>query len=115
MPAAAPLVQAQHLSKNYPMGRSVVKALRDVSFTVPRGSFTVIAGPSGSGKSTLLHLLSCLDKPDSGTLRIAGQEMNALRDSGLRSFARAGWDSFFKPSILSRSSMRLRTSSIRCG
>ena len=83
---APPLVTAEHLSKEYRMGKTVISAVRDVSFSVERGAFTVISGPSGSGKSTLLHLLGCLDKPTSGSIRIAGEDVAVLKDRGLSLF-----------------------------
>lgn len=80
------LVTAEHLSKDYRMGKSIISAVRDVSLTVRRGAFTVISGPSGSGKSTLLHLLGCLDKPSSGSIRIAGEDVAAMKDHALSAF-----------------------------
>ncbi len=81
-----PLITAEHLSKEYRMGREVVHAVRGVSLSIRRGAFTVISGPSGSGKSTLLHLLGCLDKPTSGSLNIAGENVSALSDRALSNF-----------------------------
>ena len=83
---APPLVTAEHLSKDYRMGKAVISAVRDVSLAINRGAFTVISGPSGSGKSTLLHLLGCLDKPSAGSIRIAGEDVAALRDHALSMF-----------------------------
>lgn len=81
-----PLVTAEHLSKEYRMGKAVISAVRDVSFSIHSGAFTVISGPSGSGKSTLLHLLGCLDKPTSGCIRIAGEDVASLPDHTLSAF-----------------------------
>ena len=55
-----------------------VVAIDDVSADVPTGQLTVIAGPSGSGKSTLLSLMSCLDRPDAGTVEIEGHPVHGL-------------------------------------
>ncbi|MGZ6669866.1 MAG: ATP-binding cassette domain-containing protein, partial [Solirubrobacteraceae bacterium] len=49
-----------------------IRALRGVSLTVARSEFVTITGPSGSGKSTLLNLIGSLDRPDSGTILVAG-------------------------------------------
>jgi putative ABC transport system ATP-binding protein len=64
-----------------------VHALRGVSLTVESGELTAIVGPSGSGKSTLLHVMGTLERPSSGTLRVAGLEVTGLDDrqlAGLR-------------------------------
>jgi putative ABC transport system ATP-binding protein len=81
-----PLVCAERLTKDYRMGRAVINAVRGVSVSVRRGAFSVICGPSGSGKSTLLHLLGCLDRPTSGKLSIAGEDVAAMSDRALSAF-----------------------------
>ncbi len=72
------VVRAENVTKEYAMGRTVVKALRGVSLEIARGEFLCIAGPSGSGKTTLLNLIGCLDKPTSGRIAIAGQDVSKL-------------------------------------
>ncbi len=72
------VVRVEHVTKEYAMGRMVVKALRGVSLEIARGEFLCIAGPSGSGKTTLLNLIGCLDKPTSGRILLEGQDISKL-------------------------------------
>ncbi|WP_344405291.1 ABC transporter ATP-binding protein [Dactylosporangium fulvum] len=74
------MVELANVTKEYPGG---VVAVRDVSLTVEAGELVAIVGPSGSGKSTMLHLIGTLDRPSSGTVRIDGHEVAALRDKQL--------------------------------
>ncbi|HEV2374266.1 MAG TPA: ABC transporter ATP-binding protein [Streptosporangiaceae bacterium] len=70
------------VSKEYP-GSPPVVALRSVSVTVGAGEFTAVVGPSGSGKSTLLAIAGTLERPSTGTVRVAGLALQAMPDSGL--------------------------------
>jgi putative ABC transport system ATP-binding protein len=72
------LITAEKLSKLYATDSVQVRALQEVSFRVEAGSFLTFVGPSGSGKTTLLNLIGCLDKPTSGSLRVAGVDVVAL-------------------------------------
>ena len=63
-----------------------VKALDEVDFRVLPGEFTAIAGPSGSGKTTLLNMIGGLDKPTSGGVVVAGQDLGALSRNELAEF-----------------------------
>ena len=74
------VVSANDVSRRYGEGEASVDALRGVSLNVSGGELVAVMGPSGSGKSTLMHLLAALDKPTSGTIEIAGQEVERLSD-----------------------------------
>jgi putative ABC transport system ATP-binding protein len=73
-------VEVEGVTKVYGAGETRVEALRGVDVTVRPGEFVVVMGPSGSGKSTLLHLLAGLDRPTSGAVRVAGEDLTALDD-----------------------------------
>lgn len=66
------LITANNLSKIYRTGEIETPALKSLNFEIEPGSFISFIGPSGSGKTTLLNLIGCLDKPTSGTLKVAG-------------------------------------------
>ena len=71
----AELICLQHISKIYNKGKNEVRALDDISLSIPAGRFVAITGASGSGKSTLMHILGCLDTPDHGSYFLAGADM----------------------------------------
>jgi len=80
---AHPLLELRGVTKDYHTGRVVVNALRGIDLAVANGEFVAIVGPSGSGKSTLMHILGCLDRPTSGSFRLAGVDVATLDDDGL--------------------------------
>lgn len=82
------LLEIHHLCKTYGKGDNQVRALDDVSFSVPRGQMTAIIGASGSGKSTLLHILGGVDTPTSGKVYLDGQDVYAQSKEKLAVFRR---------------------------
>jgi putative ABC transport system ATP-binding protein len=74
------IIQTENLNKIYKLGTESVEVLKDINVTIRKGEFVSIMGPSGSGKSTLLYLLGGLDKPTSGTVKIAGKELSVMKD-----------------------------------
>jgi putative ABC transport system ATP-binding protein len=77
------VIELSGIEKSYGVGQSTVQALRGVSVSFARGSFTAIMGPSGSGKSTLLQCAAGLERPTAGTVTIAGQEINKLDETAM--------------------------------
>lgn len=82
------ILRIENLSKIYGEGENQVKALDNVSFSVPKGQFVAIIGPSGSGKSTLLHILGGVDRPTSGKVYLDGQDVYAQNEDQLAIFRR---------------------------
>lgn len=82
------LLEVKSICKTYGSGEAAVHALKDVSFTVPKGEFVAVVGESGSGKSTLLNMLGALDTPTSGKVFIDGNDTFKMKDSQLTVFRR---------------------------
>jgi len=86
-PGPGPLVELDHVVREYHVGSATVRALHDITLTIGRGEIVCVVGPSGSGKSTLLHVIGCVDQPTSGSIRLYGRRVDDLSDaqlSGLR-------------------------------
>jgi putative ABC transport system ATP-binding protein len=88
-PDGAPILEARDLTKRYRLGERPVEALRGVSLTVREGELLAIMGPSGSGKSTLLQILGGLDRPTTGDVVLAGQDISKLNDDEATRLRRA--------------------------
>ena len=82
------ILKVQNLTKVYGKGENKVVALDNVSLSVEKGEFVAIVGASGSGKSTLLHLIGGVDKPTSGKVFLAGEDIYNFNDEKLAIFRR---------------------------
>jgi len=77
------LVEIRDVSKSFKREAQTVDVYTDLNIDFEEGSYTALMGPSGSGKSTLLNLVAGLDRPTSGTVRVAGAEVSAMSASEL--------------------------------
>lgn len=82
------ILEISHLIKTYGKGDNLVKAVDDVSFSVPEGQFLAIVGASGSGKSTLLHMIGGVDNPTKGDIVIDGENISKYNSDKLAVFRR---------------------------
>jgi putative ABC transport system ATP-binding protein len=89
MPASSPLVELDGLTKTYKEGTQERTVLRDVSLRLARGDFSVLMGRSGAGKSTLLNLISGIDRPTSGRVRIGDTDLTDKTETERTRFRRA--------------------------
>ncbi|MHB0947595.1 MAG: ABC transporter ATP-binding protein [Gemmatimonadaceae bacterium] len=80
------VLDARAVQRDYRMGDEPVHAVRGVSLTVHDGEYVAIVGPSGCGKSTMLNLLGAVDRPSAGSVWIAGQRVDAMRDAEATDF-----------------------------
>ena len=69
------IIHLQDATKIYNIGEVETRALNGVTITIGEGEFAALVGPSGSGKTTMLQLMGCLDLPNSGTVKINGQDV----------------------------------------
>ena len=77
------IVSISKLSKSYVRGKQEVSVLRDLDLSIEAGDFVALMGPSGSGKTTLLNLIGGLDQPTSGSISVAGQQLETLNSKSL--------------------------------
>ena len=81
----AAVVEMSNVTKTYGEGSSIVKALDGVDIRIKKGEFVAIVGASGSGKSTMMNLIGCLDRPTTGVVKVAGEDLSELNDKKLTS------------------------------
>ena len=74
------MIQFQNVSKCYP---DDIIAVQDINLTIEQGEYVFLSGPSGAGKSTLLKMIAAIERPDTGTLTVNGQEIGQLRPAGI--------------------------------
>ena len=77
------IIQVQGVSKSYWRDRFEIPVLNNISFDIPTGEYVALMGPSGSGKTTLLNLIAGIDRPDKGTISVAGTNIGSLNESQL--------------------------------
>ena len=75
-----PMVAAREVTRTFGSGSTATRALRGVSFTLPRGQLVALRGRSGSGKTTLLNIVGGLDRPTGGSVQVAGREVSAMSE-----------------------------------
>jgi putative ABC transport system ATP-binding protein len=80
------VVALKDVARTYRLDAVDVPALSGIDLEIHSNRFTVISGPSGSGKTTLLNLIGCIDRPDRGTVTVAGQAVDQLSDNALSDF-----------------------------
>jgi len=81
-----PLMSMKGVTKDYKLGKTLVRALRGLDMEIAKGEVVAIMGPSGSGKSTLMHILGALDVPTDGVAMIDGSDLKDLKESQLVTF-----------------------------
>ena len=87
--ASEALISIRRVAKSYTRGEQRVPVLTDINLDIGRGDFVALMGPSGSGKSTLLNLVAGIDKPDAGTISVAGEDITRLTETELAAWRAA--------------------------
>ena len=88
MPPTDPAIQLDRVSRHYTMGETSVRAINELSLSVPNNEFLALLGSSGSGKSTLLNLIAGLDRPTCGSIFAHGQNIASLNSLDLARYRR---------------------------
>ena len=90
------LLELNNIRRSYPSGEGAVEVLKGITLQVEPGEMVAIVGASGSGKSTLMNILGCLDKPTSGTYRVAGTDISTLDSDALARLRREHFGFIFQ-------------------
>ena len=109
-----PIAVAQDVTRDFASGSGVVRALRGVSLVVRPGELIALRGRSGSGKTTLLNILTGLDNPTTGHVRLNGQDLAPLSETARALLRRDVVGMMFRTRTSSRCSRRRRTWKYRC-
>jgi putative ABC transport system ATP-binding protein len=88
MPLTEPLIHVEHVSRDYHLGETTIRAVNDLSLEISSGEFLALLGSSGSGKSTLLNLMAGLDRPTAGAIHVQGKNLAALDSPALARYRR---------------------------
>jgi macrolide transport system ATP-binding/permease protein len=90
------LLELNNIRRSYPSGDGQVEVLKGISLEIQAGEMVAIVGASGSGKSTLMNILGCLDKPTSGSYRVAGTDVSTLNSDALARLRREHFGFIFQ-------------------
>ena len=77
------IIEMKGVKKFYPLGKTMVHAIKGVDLSIEEGDLVSIVGPSGSGKTTLLNIIGCIDQATAGTVKIHDEEITTLNDKKL--------------------------------